>query len=265
MTNLKAKKGYSSSWVLTPLNYIRFAIYQINSATSETLVAGPMSLSELPIYTYSSTSNNNRYLAYFNTVGGTSSGDSTKNYRIKTWLSIQADPSVAYTYFYVDSQVVAEVADAHLGYNVSGTIKDSSGTSLSDAVISIQNGSLTSTSSDGSYTIKGLYPGTYNVDITYKDNTYKGNLTVEEGSSVALTSYGTTFSGSDIYTVANTYKTTIDKIMTKNSLTGNTNDVTVSSGSLYPTYKLVGAYDTEITGVDFTLDTTSIMYTMAKS
>ena len=117
------------------------------------------------------------------------------------WLSDKAIPKVSYTYFYLNAEIVAEVENAKMKYNISGTVTDSNGTALNGAVVSIQNGSLTSTTNaSGAYTLNGIYPGTYNLDITYNNITYKGNLTVIEGDTKSLVSYGTTFNTtSDIF------------------------------------------------------------------
>ena len=151
-----------------------------------------------------------------------------------------------------------------MSYNLSGTITDGTN-NLSGATISLQNGSLTSTtSSSGAFSLSGIYPGVYNVDITYNNVTYKGNLTVVEGTSVALSSMGSTFSGSNIYTVANTYGTTLAKIISKNNIDTYSSAASISSGSLYPTYKLTGAASVSISGIKISLNTTNNTYTMSK-
>ena len=151
-----------------------------------------------------------------------------------------------------------------MSYNLSGTITDGTN-NLSGATISLQNGSLTSTtSSSGAFSLSGIYPGVYNVDITYNNVTYKGNLTVVEGTSVALSSMGSTFSGSNIYNVANTYGTTLAKIISKNNIDTYSSAASISSGSLYPTYKLTGAASASISGIKIALNTTNNTYTMSK-
>ena len=266
MANFKARTSYKTTDELTPLDYVMVAVYEYNGAGStDTLVAGPISVAELPIYKLdSSDARNNRYSILFNTVGSTSSSTSTKTYKIKTWLSDKAIPAASYTYFYINTEIVAEVVNAKMSYNLSGTITDGTN-NLSGATISLQNGSLTSTtSSSGTFSLSGIYPGVYNVDITYNKVTYKGNLTVVEGTSVALSSMGSTFSGSNIYTVANTYGPTLAKIISKNNIDTYSSAASISSGSLYPTYKLTGAASASISGIKISLNTTNNTYTMSK-
>ncbi len=265
MASFKARNGYKETDVLTPLDYVRFAVYEYDSsANKDTLIAGPLSVTDLPIYTLNSDSNYNRYSILFNTLGGnTSGGNSTKAYHIKMWLSDKAIPSVSSTYFYVNAEVVAEVENAKMKYNLSGTITDGSN-SLNDAVISIQNGSVTSTSSSGAFTLNGLYPGVYNLDITYDSTTYSGNITIEEGNSESFQSLGSTFNGSNIYTVANTYGTTISKIIDKNSIDTYSSAATISSGTLYPTYKFIGAGTEDVSGFKIVLDTTNKTFSISR-
>lgn len=263
MTNFKTISNSNSSAILTPLDYVRFAVYEYNGVgVADTLVAGPLSVTDLPIYSINSDSNYNRYSILFDTLGGTSSTSNTKTYRIKIWLSDKAIPSVSLSYFYINAEVVAEVENAKMKYNLSGTITDGTN-NLDGAIIDIQNGSIESTSSNGAFTLNGLYPGTYNIDITYNNVIYNGNLTVVEGTSNSLSSMGTTFSGSNIFTVANTYGTTISKIITKNSIDTYSTAATISSGSLYPTYKFTGGATEDVSGLKIVLDTSNKTFTMS--
>ncbi len=264
VSSFTSRTGYTSSDVLTPLDYVRFAVYKYNGAgVEDTLILGPLNVTDLPIYSIdTSNSNNNRYSILFNTLGSTSSSNPTFTYRIKMWLSDKAIPAVSYTYFYVNTQVVAEVENAKMKYNLSGTITDGSN-NLDGAILSVQNGSATSTSSSGTFTLSGLYPGTYNLDITYNDEVYSGNITIEEGTSNSLISLGSTFSGSNIFTVANTYGTTISKILTKNNITSYSTSASISSGSLYPTYKFTGGATENVSGIKIVLNTTDKTYTMS--
>ena len=80
MENFKTRTGYKDSDTLTPLDYVMFAVYEYNGAGSEdTLVAGPLSVTDLPIYKIDTNdSRNNRYAILFNTLGSTSTANSTK-------------------------------------------------------------------------------------------------------------------------------------------------------------------------------------------
>ena len=265
MENFKSRTGYKDTDMLTPLDYVRFAVYEYNGAGSEdTLIAGPFSVTDLPVYTLdTSDSRNNRYAILFDTLGSTSSSNSTKTYRIKLWLSDKAIAAASYSYFYVNMEIVAEVVNAKMNYTLNGYVNNGS-SNLSGAVVSLQNGSLTSTTtSTGAFTLSGVYPGTYNLDITYNNEVYSGNLTVEEGTSNSLTSLGTTFSGSNIYTVAKNYGTTISKIIEKNNINTYSSAAIISSGNLYPTYKFVGGGTTNVSNMKIILDTTNKTFTMS--
>lgn len=265
MENFTSRTGYKDTDMLTPLDYVRFAVYEYNGAgTADTLVAGPLSVTDLPIYKIdNSDSRNNRYAILFDTLGSTSSSNSTKTYRIKMWLSDKAIAAASYSYFYVNAEIVAEVENAKMNYTLNGSITNGTN-NLSGAVVNLQNGSVTSTTTTaGAFSLAGIYPGTYNLDITYNNEVYSGNLTIEEGTSNSLTSLGNTFSGSNIYTVANNYGTTISKIIKKNNIDTYSSAATISSGDLYPTYKFVGGGTTNITGVKIVLDTTNKTFTMS--
>lgn len=264
MDTFTSRSGYSDTDALTPLDYVMIAVYEYDTATLEdTLVVGPISVTDLAIYSTNDDYRYNRYSILFNTLGSTSTSNSTITYKVKTWLSDKAITKASYTYFYLNTQVVAEVENAKMFYNLSGTLTDGTN-ALADATISVQNGSFTTTTdSSGAFTLSGLYPGVYNIDITYGGNTYKGNLTVEEGTSESLESLGSTFTGTNVYTVASTYGTTVSKILDINGISTYSSEVSLSSGSLYPTYKFIGSSSEDISGISIVLDTTNITYTMS--
>ena len=266
MDNFTARTTYQDTDELTPLDYVMVAVYE-HSGGVDTLVVEPTAVAELPIYEVnSSDSRYNRYAILFDTVGSTSSGNATKTYKVKMWLSDKAIPAASYTFFYLNAEIIAEVENAKMAYNLSGTVS-SGGSALNGAVVSVQNGSVTSTTdASGNYTISGLYPGTYNLDITYNGITYKGNLTVVEGTSNSLISNGTTFnSTSNIFAVANTYKTTIAKIIDVNDIDTYSTEVTFNSNTAYklaPTYTFTGGAEEKVTGLNISLDTTNQTYSL---
>lgn len=266
MDNFTARTTYQDTDELTPLDYVMVAVYE-HSGGVDTLVVEPTAVAELPIYEVnSSDSRYNRYAILFDTVGSTSSGNATKTYKVKMWLSDKAIPAASYTFFYLNAEIIAEVENAKMAYNLSGTVS-SGGSALNGAVVSVQNGSVTSTTdASGNYTISGLYPGTYNLDITYNGITYKGNLTVVEGTSNSLISNGTTFnSTSNIFAVANTYKTTIAKIIDVNDIDTYSTEVTFNSGTSYnlaPTYTFTGGGVEDVSGLNISLDTTNQTYSL---
>ena len=267
MANFTSRSGYQETDELTPLDYVMVAVYEHSDGT-DTLVVEPTAVAELPIYEMnSSDSRYNRYAILFDTVGSTSSGNATKTYKVKMWLSDKAIPAASFTYFYLNAEIIAEVENAKMAYNLSGTVTDSSSTALNGAVVSIQNGSVTSqTDASGNFTLNGIYPGTYNLDITYNGITYKGNLTVVEGTANNLVSNGTTFnSTSDIFSVANTYKTTIAKIISLNDIDTYSTEVAFASGTTYnlaPTYTFTGGGTEAVNGLNISLDTSNQTYSL---
>ena len=267
MANFTSRSGYQETDELTPLDYVMVAVYEHSDGT-DTLVVEPTAVAELPIYEMnSSDSRYNRYAILFDTVGSTSSGNATKTYKVKMWLSDKAIPAASFTYFYLNAEIIAEVENAKMAYNLSGTVTDSSSTALNGAVVSIQNGSVTSqTDASGNFTLNGIYPGTYNLDITYNGITYKGNLTVVEGAANNLVSNGTTFnSTSDIFSVANTYKTTIAKIISLNDIDTYSTEVAFASGTTYnlaPTYTFTGGGTEAVSGLNISLDTSNQTYSL---
>lgn len=270
MENFLSSVGSNNEAELTPLDYVKVAIYEYNGTNDETLIVGPITISELPIYELNnSDSRYNRYSILFDSVGGTSSGDATKTYKVKMWLSDKAIPAASYSYFYLNAEVVAEVLNAKMSYNISGTLTDSAGSPLNEAVISLQNNSAVSTTdSSGAFNLNGIYPGVYNLNITYNGVTYKGNLTVTEGESNSLNSRGSTFSGdanTDIYNIAYNYGTTLTNILNANNITTYAAAATFVAGTSYnlrPTYELVGGANSDITGVGISLDTSTGMYSL---
>ena len=271
MENFESISDPDGTAILTPLDYIKIAVYEYNGINDETLIIGPITIADLPIFSENSADPRyNRYSLLFDTVGSTSSGNATKTYRIKMWLSDKAIPAASYSYFYVNSEIVAEVENAKMNYNFTGTLTDTSGTSLSGATISFHNNSVVATTgSDGSFTLNGIYPGVYNVNITYNGVTVSGNLTVEEGTSNALVSLGSTFSGStstSIYSIAHTYGTNLSSIVNRNNFNTYADAVTFTNGVTYnlaPTYKFTGGADANITGLTVVLDTTNNNFTMS--
>ena len=267
MANFTSRSGYQETDELTPLDYVMVAVYEHSDGT-DTLVVEPTAVAELPLYEVNSNdSRYNRYAILFDTVGSTSSGNATKTYKVKMWLSDKAIPAASFTYFYLNAEIIAEVENAKMAYNLSGTVTDGSSTALNGAVVSIQNGSVTSqTDASGNFTLNGIYPGTYNLDITYNGITYKGNLTVVEGTANNLVSNGTTFnSTSDIFSVANTYKTTIAKIISLNDIDTYSTEVAFASGTTYnlaPTYTFTGGGTEAVNGLNISLDTSNQTYSL---
>ncbi len=228
---------------LTPIEFIKFAIYNYNSVNQEsTLIAGPLTIADLPIYEVNEDYRQNQYLILFDKVGAKGSATSSKTYQIKVWLGDNTTPIASHTYFFVKSQIIAEVEGVKRDYNLSGILTDSSGTALSGATINIQNGSkVASTDSNGAFTIPNIYEGTYNVDITSGDKIYSGNITIKNGNTLNVTNNGPTFQASSDYNIfnyAHTFGTTVNKILKKNTFVDSSSDIVFTNES----YNLATTY-----------------------
>ena len=262
-----SRAGYSASDKLVPIDYVMFAVYEYDGE-SDSLIVGPVAMSELPIVNYDSTNRlNNRYSLIVGTVGSVSSGNAAKTYKIKTWLSDKAVPAASYSYFYVNLNIQAMVEHSKMAYDLSGTISNG-GNSLSGATISFHNGSkIVTSNSSGAWSLNDIYPGVYNIDIEYNDVTYQGNLTVVEESNrstATLVSRGSTGTGTDLWAIANNYGTTVAKIIEKNELSGYSETITPSGTlNLYPTYTLTAGGNETISSISISLDETNETFTMA--
>lgn len=233
---------------LTPIEFIKFAIYEYNAAAESeeaksTLIAGPMTVADLPVYTVDSSDyRNNRYLILFDSLKKVGEPDSTKTYQIKVWLSDKTTPAASNTYFYVNSEIEAVVTGAMVTYDISGVLKNIDGSPLAGATINIQNASRKVTTSDtGAFTIPNLYPGTYNVVIKANDKDYVGNITLKKGSNFTITNYGPTFQGTssnNIFDFANTLGTTVSKIMQVNEFNDVSNHIVLNETN----YNLMSSY-----------------------
>lgn len=268
MESFTGRDSYKVNDVLTPLDYIMLAVYEYNGVGKEdTLVVGPVAVADLPIYRVGNTADYryNRYSILFDVVGSTSSEKATKTYKIKTWLSDKAIPSASFTYFYINTEVVAEVENAKMAYNLSGVLKNSSNSVLANATIKVQNGSLVATTnSNGEFNINGLYPGVYNIEVTTNDKTVTGNLIIEEGNSLSVTNLGTTFTESGVFAVAYKYGTTISKLLDKNNIDTYSVAATISGGSLPSVSKIIGDYNQNISNLVLKIDVDANTFQISK-
>ena len=252
MTSFLARADYNANDELTPIEYARLAIYEYDTTNStSTLIGSPISISELPIYELnSSDSRYNRYSLLIDTVGNTTSGNATKTYQIKIWLSDDATAAATDTYFYFNTEVVARPDGDTLNYTINGILQNESGTAISGATISLHNGSIvTTTGTNGAFTLENVPVGTYNLDITASNVRYQANLTVSEGATKDIKILGTSFSAtnSDIYSKTYQYKTTTEKIIDVNDIIDITSGISLNGYYvLAPTYELTGAYDANI-------------------
>lgn len=249
--------GSSSLNNLTPIDFVRLAVYKYENSTS-TLIAGPLSISDLPIYTYNSDSKSNRYLLVLGNVGGTGSGNVSKTYQIKAWLSSNATPSASESGFYINSDVVARADGDTLNYTISGTLKNGSNTAINGATISLQNKSITATTnSSGAFTLTNVPVGSYNLDIISGSTTYSGSLTINEslGSSASVTTLTSpvSISGKSVYEVADTYKVAPGKIVNYNNYIQKIDDITLNGNVVIKNnFTLTGGLNSTITGLKIT-------------
>lgn len=249
MENFTKRSGYSTNDLLTPIDFVRFAVYECGgtACSEEHLVAGPLSISDLPIERTNSDYRYNRYKVLFDTVGGTTSQKATKTYKIKMWLSDKATPKASYSYFYINTEIVAEVENAKMAYNINGTLTGHDESKTTSIVF--QNGSLKANVTNGTFSLNDIYPGVYNLDIINGDKVYSGNLTVVEGSSESINNLGNSFNGGNIFNIVNMYGTTISKIIKSNNLNTYSNEIDLNSQTNYvlpTTYKLTGGVNENI-------------------
>lgn len=263
VTSFTARSDYNTKDTLTPLDFIKFAVYEYSAEDSK-LIAGPLSMADLPVYKIDTNDNRkNRYAVLFGSLGSTA--NTTKTYQVKMWLSDRANASVSSSYFYVNSEITAEAENTKMAYDINGFLKNTSGTALTNATISFQNNTIkTTTDANGAFTLPQILPGTYNIAIYYNNKTYEGNLTIREGSNISITNVGSVFVANNnlnLATAAYTYGTTISKLIRKNGIDSNSTVFSFIGGNAYqlePSYILTGASHSEINNLTITLNDTTI-------
>lgn len=253
MTNFLARGDYKETDTLTPIDYIKVAVYEYNGDSGSTLICGPLTLADLPIYDmHVDDARYNRYSILLGALGVTS--NVTKTYQVKMWLSDKAPASVSNSYFYVNSEIVAKASETRMAYNLSGKVQNAAGEPIAGANISIHNNSFTATTdANGLFTINGLLPETYNLDINVNGTVVSGNITVKEGNDNSIVSMGATFNARDmsLSAVAFTFGTTINKLIKLNDDTKNVNSFVFGMGSykLPPSYIVTGGSNTDINNI----------------
>lgn len=267
------RSGYATGDELVPLENLRLALYEYDvSDSSLTLLGGVINLGDLPIYTMDSNNNyNNTYVIYYDNVQNSSSGNNAKTFAVKVWLS---DTSQCISGYYIDLKIniVSGVTESKMNYTVSGTLKDSTDAAVSGATISLQNNSSTATtSSTGAFSLANVREGIYLVNITSGSNTYSGVLRVIEGSTKSVSRYAqshTAVSGNTLSGLAYTYSTTVNRIISANSLTTSSTDTTLSPGTSYTIpsgFALTGGTSSALGGLTITLGTDSNIGSMSVS
>lgn len=163
-------------------NYLKFAIFEYDAVTKQSIIVSDIgSLSDVEI------NENGEYIIYTAYVEASSSGNNSKTYSIKFWLDESSANDIVGQKVDLSINVNSEVLNSVMHYNINGYVKDSTGTIYSDAVISLNNGSITEkTNSSGFFTLEDLRIGDYAFTITLSDQTTrKGTLTIKEGTSVS--------------------------------------------------------------------------------
>lgn len=244
---------------LTPLQFVKVAVFEYKNSTS-TLIIGPVAITELPIYEINTDTQLNRYSLLVNNLNTTDNTNVT--YQVKVWLSQNADDSALNTKLYLDSKVIAEEIKSRKTYTINGKLQDSNNVEVSNAVISFHNGSyLTTTNSNGQFTLTNIIPGVYNIDIISNDVKYSGNIKVlDNGTSVIITKNSTFLgTGENLYTAAFNQNTTIDKLLKANpNLNINSNLTSGTSYNLSGNFILTGASNLVLNNLVITLDEDSI-------
>lgn len=169
------------------LDYIKLALFEYNAATSEsTMISDIIKLGDCI------TDENGNYIIYSSNISSSSSA----TYSVKFWLNEYSPEFIIGETIDLELNIESEVLEAVMLYDFSGTLSNSDGV-LSNATISLNNGSITSTtSSSGAYTLNDVRSGTYNVTITLSDGSViKDYLIVDEAASVSVSQT------SDIYTI----------------------------------------------------------------
>lgn len=243
MENFTKRSGYSSSDKLTPIDFIRVAVYEYNGAgKEETLLAGPLSISDLTLYKKEEDSRYNRYSLLLGEVGGTNSSKATKTYRVKMWLSDEAGPAASYTYFFVNTEIVAGVKNAEMSYKIEGNLfTDSLDNPVSSPKVILENATVAK-AENSNFTFENVKPGNYNLRIFNGDKSSDMNISLVEGNTKSVEKSATSFVGGDIYNVAYTNGTTVSKILRANNLSDSYADnVKFDSNTEYnlpPIYKI---------------------------
>lgn len=262
--NFLGRSDYKESDELTPIDYIKIAVYEFKGIDDVTLISGPISLGDLPVFKADTQdSRKNRYSLLFGTLD--TSSNATKTYQIKMWLSDKASPDISNSYFYLNSEVVAEATESKMAYNLNCVVYNSSNSLASGATISFQNNSLSVTSDEnGEFTLPDIFPGTYNLAINYNNKSYEGNITVREGDKAVISSLGTTFipnTNMNLASVAYSYGTTVNKLIKANNITTNSNNYVFQSATSYnltSSYIITGATEKNISTIKIVLDDNKI-------
>ena len=233
---------------LIPLENIKVALFEIsNGSLGANPIVGPVRINDLPIYYFD---NSNIFDATYNVSFGILNNSNTRSYALKVWLDENTPTSFDEYYITLGARVIQETIVSHSTYNISGTVRVD-GTPVTGANVKIQNNLVTSSTSNGNFTLSNIPTGTYNLAVDYNSLSYETNIHVQSGSSVSVTSTNTTgTAGSYLQAPAYNYYTTPYKILkSNNNLTTTSNEATNDSYTTPTSYIITGIESVNIENI----------------
>ncbi len=229
--------GYTSGDEMVPLEFLKAAVFAYDNETKQMIqVSDVIKLSDLPVNSYDSSNTlNNEYVLFEDEIGKTSSGNNNKTYAIKVWLDEFTPDTYTNHKLYLKLNVISTVTESRMNYNVSGVLKDETGSVLPNAEINLQNGSFkTTTDSSGNYTLNDLREGVYDIQITTQSSeVINGTFKVVESTEEKIQKYQTSHtitSGDNLSKIAYIYSSTTDQIRGVNEIYHTSNNVTLVNG-----------------------------------
>lgn len=249
---------------LLPMEFIRIAIF--DSASSTTPIAGPVSIAELPLL---SVNTSDHYKdVYLLSFANFAAGSASKTYYIKAWLNPETPNELDGKAVLLDVNIEQVPLVGKSLYNLKGTVKVD-GTAVSGATLSIQNNTIKGTTSSGAFTLSNVPVGTYNLGITYNNNTYETTVHLQSGASASVVARAaTTCSANEpLQNCAYTYYTTVNKLMKTNSLTSYSTVAPTSSYNVPASYVITGGESLailDITGINININSSTGAVTLSK-
>lgn len=227
---------------LLPMEYIRVALFEMNGSTvAENPIVGPVSLTDLTVSSISSdTMFRDTYLLNFGTF---LQGSQSSKYALKVWIDEYTPEKYDEYLIYLGVNVDQETLVSKTLYNVSGTVYDSQGNTVQNAIVKFHNGKIKSTTSTvGGYSLANVPTGTYNLSVVSGDTEYRTTLHIKTGTTQVLENTTPEAGGSSTYlqNSAFTYYTSPGSIMRANSLTTTSNQLTTSTYTIPTAYVFTG-------------------------
>ncbi|MFI3260997.1 MAG: carboxypeptidase-like regulatory domain-containing protein [bacterium] len=162
--------------------YIKIAIFEYDATTRKSsLISDIIPLSDVLV------TEDGDYILYNSTIGASSSGENAKTFSIKMWLDEDVPETIIGEDIDLTINVLSEVQEAVMNYNINGYLLDSDSDFISNATISLNNGSYkTTTNESGYYVLYDVRPGTYQLKIVNGNTMYLKTLVVEESDKVTI-------------------------------------------------------------------------------